>query len=809
MSKSDVVENIVTFTINDKEHQAAAGSMLIEVTDAADIHIPRFCYHKKLTVAANCRMCLVEVEKAPKPLPACATPVMEGMKVWTKSKKALAAQKDTMEFLLINHPLDCPICDQGGECELQDLSMAFGGDSSSYQEIKRVVVDKEIGELVATEMTRCIQCTRCVRFGEEISGMRELGATGRGDRMEIGTFVEQSLNSELSGNIIDICPVGALTAKPSRYHSRSWEMLQTEGIGSHDSVGSNVRLHTFKNKIVRVIAGENEAINECWISDRDRFSYQGVYAEDRVKSPMIKQNGVWKEVDWSLALETVATELKSVDPDSVGVLASARATLEEQYLLQKMMRGIGVNNIDHRLRQSDFHDQENTDLFPSLGMKISEIEKLDAVVLIGSNVRKEQPMINHRIRKATLKGTKVYCVNSRELQFNYDVEDQLVVSPSEMVNALALMAKASYTLSKNKIPAGLNDLLKGVRVNKSTKLFVENLAEFKNAGIFIGSIAEQHPAYSTIRVLSLVIAKNTGSKIGFIGGAANTSGAWLAGLVPHRKEAGRRISEVGKTAADMLNHPKNAYVLLDVELEADTDNPQKALAALKQAECVIAISPYASKTLLDNAHIILPSAAYTETSGTFVNIEGTWQSFKAASKSYEQARPAWKILRVLGNYLDVEGFDYVSSKDVRNELKAICDKAGDVGHRFEVKGIYTGTDPVDTNSIQRIGEVGEYSCDSLVRRAQALQDSKPEQQAVQINAKEAKKLGLDIAKLGNDQNVQVKQGRTLIDMPMLVNDNIPDGCALIMAGTVASSKLGSAFGEVNITLREFLKEKTS
>jgi len=802
MSKTDngVVENLITFTINGKEHQAAPGSMLIEVTDAADIHIPRFCYHKKLTVAANCRMCLVEVEKAPKPLPACATPVMEGMKVWTKSEKALTAQKDTMEFLLINHPLDCPICDQGGECELQDLSMAFGGDTSHYQELKRVVVDKDIGELVATEMTRCIQCTRCVRFGEEISGMRELGATGRGDRVEIGTFVEKSVDSELSGNIIDICPVGALTAKPSRYHSRSWEMLQSEGIGSHDSVGSNVRLHTFKNKLVRVIAGENESINECWISDRDRFSYQGVYAEDRVKSPMIKQNGIWKEVDWSLALETVANKLGDVNPDLVGVLASARSTIEEQYLLQKLMRSIGVNNIDHRLRQTDFNEQENADLFPSLGMNIADIENLDAVMLIGSNVRKEQPMINHRIRKAALKGASIYCVNPRELEFNYDVTEQLVVSPNEMVSALALIAKASFTLSKKKIPAGLSDLLKSVRANKDSKALAESLSNSKNAAIFVGSIAEQHPAYSTLRALGLVIAQNTGAKFGFVGGAANTSGAWLAGLLPHRKEAGETVEKAGMTAAEMLNHPKKVYVLLDVELEADSDNPQQALAALNQAECVIAISPYANKKTLANADIILPSAAYSETSGTFVNIEGNWQSFKAASKAYGNARPAWKILRVLGNQLDAKGFDYVSSKDVRDELKGLCDEAGNAGHKFEANGIYATQDSVSSKSLQRIGEVAEYGCDSLVRRAQALQDSKPAQHQVQLNTKDIENLGLQDVLSNADQQVQVKQGGVMVEMPMTANDMIPEGCALLMAGTKSSSLLGSAFGEIEVTL---------
>ncbi len=792
-------DNLVTISINDVEHKAQPGSMLIQVADAADIHIPRFCYHNKLTVAANCRMCLVEVEKAPKPLPACATPVMEGMKVWTKSEKALTAQKDTMEFLLINHPLDCPICDQGGECELQDLSMAFGGDSSSFQEIKRVVVDKDIGELVSTEMTRCIQCTRCVRFGEEISGMRELGATGRGDRMEIGTFVEKSLDSELSGNIIDICPVGALTAKPSRYQSRSWEMLQSEGIGSHDSVGSNVRLHTFKNKLVRVIAGDNEDINECWISDRDRFSYQGVYAKDRVKAPMVKKNGMWKEVDWSEALETASTMLKDANPDSVGVLASPRATLEEQYLLQKLMRGIGVNSIDHRLRQTDFYDQENTALFPSLGMKIPDIEKSDTVLLIGSNVRKEQPLINHRIRKAALAGAEVYTMNPRELDFNYGVTEQMIVTPNEMVTQLLLIAKASFTLSKKKAPAGLSELLKSVRANKHAKSIAESLKKAKNAVVFIGSIAEQHPAYSTLRVLSLVIANNTGAKFGFLGGAANTSGAWIAGLIPHRQEAGKAADSIGKNASEMLNHPKKIYFLLDVELESDSDNPQQALAALNQADCVIAVTPYANKKMLANADIILPSAAYSETSGTFVNIEGTWQSFKAASKSYEDARPAWKILRVLGNHLDVKGFDYISSRDVRDELKELCTQAEEMPV-FEAIGTFSAYETANIKSLQRIGEVGEYMCDSLVRRASALRDSQPNHQAVQLNTKEISGLGLETALADEQQKVQVKQGGVMVEMPLIANEMIPDGCALIFSGSKSSSLLGSAFGEVEITL---------
>lgn len=806
---SDIETNLVTITINDKQIEAAAGSMLIDIADKSDIHIPRFCYHKKLSVAANCRMCLVDVEKAPKPLPACATPVNEGMVVWTRSERALSAQKDTMEFLLINHPLDCPICDQGGECELQDLSMEFGGDSSSYHEIKRVVIDKDIGELVSTEMTRCIQCTRCVRFGEEISGMREMGATGRGDRMEIGTYVEKSLNSELSGNIIDICPVGALTAKPSRYNSRAWEMMQSPSIASHDSVGSSVKLHTFKQKLVRVIAGENEEINECWISDRDRFSYQGVYAKDRVKKPMVKSNDIWKEVEWSEALDLTVEKLNSVSANDIGVLASARSTLEELYLLQKTMRSIGVSSIDHRLRQVDFDNQESSDVFPSLGMRIADIERLDGVLLVGSNVRKEQPMINHRIRKAALNGAKVMCVNPIALDFNYDVETQRVSNPAEMINTLAVIAKASYVSSNNEIPAGLKDLLADVEVNETDQVLVENLIAAKNSAVFLGSISVQHPRYSTLQALSKAVAANTDSKLGYFAEAANTTGAWLAGAVPHRVEAGLKSASIGLNAGEMLSHAKKVYVLLDVELERDSDNPQQAKAVLNQADTVIAISPYANENLLAAADIILPSAAYSETSGTYVNTEGTWQSFKAASKAYEDARPAWKILRVLGNKLDVKGFDYVSSRDVRDELRELCKKV-ECTNSLSVEGIYAKFDEVVKSQVlYRIGNTAEYAADSLVRRATALQKSSPEQNAIQLNSKEASVLGLKnfvvegSEKAGEDQQaiaVNVKQGGVSVSMPLLVNDNIPDRCALLAAGTESSGMLGSAFGEIEITV---------
>lgn len=781
----------VKIIVDEKELEVNAGSMLIEVADEVGIQIPRFCYHKKLSISANCRMCLVEVEKAPKPMPACATPVSEGMVVWTKSEKALSAQKDTMEFLLINHPLDCPICDQGGECELQDVSMAAGGSSSSFQEIKRVVPDEDIGELVATEMTRCIQCTRCVRFGEEIAGMREMGATGRGDRMAIGTFIEKSLTSELSGNIIDICPVGALTAKPSRYKARPWEMMQTEGIASHDCVGSNISLHTSRNQLVRVVAAENESINECWISDRDRFSYQGTDSKDRVGSPMIKRNGVWKDVEWTEALELVAERLKEFDGDDVGVLASPRATIEELYLLQKSMRAIGVSSIDHRLRQVDFNQQETAGLFPWLGMNIVELEKLDAVLLVGSDVRKEQPILNHHIRKAVLNGAKVMSVNARKLEYNYDVVDQLVSDPLAIVDTLAAIAKEAGA----KAPEGLADLFDEAKSTDAVKSVVKKLKDATNGALFIGSVAIQHPVYSTIKVLSALVAKQTDIKLGYFAESANTAGAWLSGAVPHRQEAGVIAESIGKNTSEMLQASMKVYVLLDVEPEFDCDNPLLANDAMQKAECVIAITPYANKNMLENADIILPCSGFGETSGSFVNAEGCWQSFRAAAKSFGDSKPAWKIFRVLGNTLGVQGFDYVSSADVRDELKNSCDAADSVTNNVDVTDSYEVSGNI-SDGLQRIGDVAMFSGDSLVRRATALQESFSSQNKVYLNAVEFAKLGLN----EDVQEVSVKQGESSTTMEVVLDDSIPDACALIYSGTSSAATLGSAFGSIELTV---------
>ncbi len=538
----------VSLEINGIPLQARKGAMIIEVADEADIDIPRFCYHKKLSIAANCRMCLVQVEKAPKALPACATPVAEGMKVFTRSPEALTAQKATMEFLLINHPLDCPICDQGGECELQDIAMGYGEDVSRYTESKRVVKDKNIGPLISTDMTRCIHCTRCVRFGAEIAGMRELGATGRGEFMEIGTYVEKALSSELSGNIIDLCPVGALNAKPSRMAARAWELIQHASVAPHDAIGSNLYLHTLRGRVVRAVPREREGINETWISDRDRFSYQGLYSADRFDSPKLKVAEDWDVVDWDSALTQISERLREYASEEVGVLVGANATLEEMYLLQKLMRGIGVHNIDHRLRQADYSDQARAPLFPWLGQLIADLESLDALLLVGSNIRKEQPIAAHRLRKASLKGAKLMAVNPRDFEFVFALSDKLIVQPLAMVEALAGIAKASLHLASVEIPQALEAVLAGVEVAPTHERMAEQLRAAKRASILLGPMVENHPYFSQLRVLASVIAEHTGACLGYLPLAANSAGAWLAGVLPHRLPAGQKDTNPGLDA---------------------------------------------------------------------------------------------------------------------------------------------------------------------------------------------------------------------------------------------------------------------
>ncbi len=701
---------MLNIEIDGQKYQAEQGSMIIEIADQNGISIPRFCYHKKLSVAANCRMCLVDVEKAPKAVPACATPVTEGMIVRTKSPKALDAQKAVMEFLLINHPLDCTICDQGGECELQDLSVGYGKDVSKFVEGKRVVKDKDIGPLIATEMTRCIHCTRCVRFGTEIAGIREMGATGRGEHMEIGTFIAKSVDSEVSGNVIDLCPVGALTAKPSRFNARAWELQARPAVAAHDCLGSNIDIHVRRNQVIRVVPRENESINEVWISDRDRFSYEALQQSSRLTQPRIKRDGKWQDASWSEALEIVATKLQHYGAQTAA-LASPNNTTEELYLLQKLLRGLGSDSIDTRLRQRDFSADLSAPLYPSLGMPIADLETRDVTLLVGSNLRKEQPVAALRLRKSTRHGA-VISVSPRDYDHNFKCAEELV--GSDWVQQLAGIAKALLSAGASSAN-DVGTLLQNVVVSEQQKRAADLLLKGEQKAVIVGAAALDHPQGATILALAQLVAQLSAASFGTLTHGANTAGAYLAGALPHRREAGHASATIGKNAQQILTQGAKAMLLLDVEPEFDSSAGSSAKTALQNAEFVVALTPWADHSASEYADVLLPIAAFGETSGTYVNVEGTFQSFAAAVSAQGEARPAWKVLRVLGNLSNQSGFDYHSSEDVLKELELALDHAANVNSAIKMPNNLT------VDGFQ--GEVGLYQVDALVRRAKSLQQT--------------------------------------------------------------------------------------
>lgn len=774
------MSDLVEIEIDGKPYQAKPNSMVIQVADEAGVYIPRFCYHKHLSVAANCRMCLVEVEKSPKALPACATPIMPGMKVFTKSPKALAAQKAVMEFLLINHPLDCPICDQGGECELQDLSLGFGSADSFYNEGKRTVKDKDIGPLVETEMTRCIQCTRCVRFGTEVAGLRELGATGRGEHMEIGTYIEHAMTSEVSGNIIDLCPVGALTSKPFRFTARAWELEQNASIAPHDCVGSNIYIHTRYGKVMRAVPHENPNINETWISDRDRFSYEGLYHSDRLDRPYIRVNGEWQETDWEMALEFAVEGLQRVavadGAGQIGALASPNSTLEEFYLLQKLMRGIDSPNIDHRLRQVDFADQDTLAAFPSLGMSIADIENCDTIFLIGANIQKEQPLASIRVRKAALKGAKVVVLNMADYPFHFNVAGKQIVAPLAMASALA------------KIEQAVTDAT-------SQDVIAQALRGGKQTAILLGNLAANHPHASTLRGLAQRIAQKIGATVGMMTEGANSAGAWLAGAVPHRGPAAAKVKP-GLDAQAMLHQARKAYLLMNVEPDLDCANSMVAIKALENAEFVVSLSQFKNPILEKHADVILPIAPFTETSGTFVNAAGNFQTFKGVANPVGESRPAWKVLRVLGNLFQLNEFEYQSAQDVRDEIDALIDKleftanASSPVSEKHTKEVATG--------LTRLGEIPIYAVDSLVRRAKALQAAQPSLEGqittIRMNQVLAERLGLYEGMMA-----LAKQPHGEVILPVSIDARLPDQTVLIAGGIPETASLGELIGAVEVS----------
>ncbi len=712
-----MADELVNIEVNGQPLKARKGQMIMQATDPAGIYIPRFCYHDKLSVAANCRMCLVEVEKAPKPMPACATPVAEGMKIFTKSRKAIAAQKATMEFLLINHPLDCPICDQGGECELQDLAMGFGRDIARFSERKRVVKDKNLGPLVSSDMTRCIHCTRCVRFGAEIAGLPEMGAMGRGEDMEIGTYVEKSVDHELSGNIIDLCPVGALNSKPFRFRARAWEMTQQPLVSPHDGVGTNLYGHILRGRLMRVVPRTNEEINETWIADRDRFSYEGVYSDDRLLSPMIRQGGKWVPVDWEKALAAAAEGLKSIaakhGADAIGVLASASSTLEELHLTARLARNLGTSNIDHRLRRQDFRDQAADPLVPTLGLALADVERLQSLLVVGSNLRREVPLIAHRVRKAAKAGAAVSFVNPKRFEYLFPVADDIVSECA--VRTLAALVRAAAEKTGKSAPPHLD--VSNANVGDAERRIVERLTTGERRAILVGALAMRHVAFSEIRALSAALAELTGASIGYLSEGGNAVGAHLAGVLPHRGAAGKPQATVGLDACGMFESPRKGYLLVGgIEPGADCASP-RTTAALAQAECVVMCTPYVTEELRTAAHVLLPMGSFAETSGTFVNLEGRWQSVAGVAQPVGAARPGWKVLRVLANLLGLRGFEYQSSEEVRDELRRQASAATDHRYsgRFQVNGSAATSGTVD---------VPMYRIDAVLRRARSLQKTR-------------------------------------------------------------------------------------
>ncbi|MCX7168473.1 MAG: NADH-quinone oxidoreductase subunit NuoG [Rhodocyclales bacterium] len=766
---------MVEIEIDGKTLQVAEGSTIIEAAHQLGTYIPHFCYHKKLSIAANCRMCLVEVEKAPKPMPACATPVTKGMKVFTHSALAVKAQKAVMEFLLINHPLDCPICDQGGECQLQDLAVGYGESASKYEEEKRVVPDKNLGPLVATDMTRCINCTRCIRFTAEIAGFMELGQSFRGEHAEVMPFIGKTVDTELSGNLIDLCPVGALTSKPFRFAARTWELSRRKSVSPHDGLGSNLIVQTKHDKVMRVLPLENEDINECWLTDKERFSYQGLNSVDRLTRPMVKQGGEWKEVDWNVALDYASHALRDVAKThggaAIGGLLSPHATLEEMYLAQKLLRGLGSENIDFRLRQSDFSADGKRKGAPWLGMKIADIGRLDRVLVVGSFLRKDHPLIAQRLRQSAKRGTEVSVLHSADDDLLIKLAARAIAAPSRLPAVLAQIVKAVCQLKNVAPDAALAD----VTVSAEAQAIAQSLASGSSSGILLGNFAQQHPQAATLQALAGQLAAALGGKFGFLGEAANSVGGYVAKAVP---------SGAGLNAAAMLKDPRQAYVVVGAEPELDCADGAQALAALARAAAVVVLSPFKSQAMLDYAAVLLPVSPFSETSGTFVNTEGRVQSFYAAAKPLGEARPAWKVLRVLGNLLDVAGFEFNSSEDVRAEALG--------GTPEFVSGLDNGVGAAALNltasvtGIERVADVPIHFADSLVRRSPALQ------QARDSAAPTARMNAALLAKLGLASGEQARiGGSATVTLLAQLDAGLPDGVVRVAAAHADTLALGA------------------
>jgi NADH-quinone oxidoreductase subunit G len=763
--------------IDGRPTEVPNGATVMDAANQLGIYIPHFCYHPKLSIAANCRMCLVQVEKAPKPLPACATPVTDGMKVQTASDFAKKAQSSVMEFLLINHPLDCPICDQGGECQLQDLAVGYGKSSSRYNEPKRVVLYKDMGPLIsAEEMSRCIHCTRCVRFGQEVAGIMELGMMGRGEHSEIVSFVGRSVDSELSGNMIDLCPVGALTSRPFRYTARTWELSRRRSVSPHDSLGANLIVQVKNNKVMRVLPLENEAVNECWLSDKDRFSYAALDSDDRLTTPMIREAGEWKPVDWQVALERAAEGLKKAGADAGG-LGSPHATLEELYLLQKLVRALGSDSVDFRLRQSDFSADGRRRGAPWLGMPIADLSKLDRVLVVGSFLRKDHPLLANRIRQAAKRGQQVNVLHAVDDDSLIAVANKAIVPPSEFPEVLAQLVRAVAEAKQVPVPAEVKD----AEPWNDVKHIASSLVSGQNVGLFLGNLAVQHPRAAEIHALVQHLAELLGAKLGVLGEAANSVGGYLANCVPSGK---------GRNAAAMVAQPPKAVLTVGLEPLLDLHDGAAAVRAL-EGSFVVALTAWRS-AVEQVADVMLPIGPFTETSGTFVNTEGRMQGFNGTVRALGAARPGWKVLRVLGNMLGAAGFEYETSEAIRDE----CIREDAVAARLDnrIDGIAYRGGRATGSALERVADVPIHFADPIARRAQPLQETRDAQPPrAGLHGALFEKLGL---KAGD--KVRVKQGGAEAVLIAVRSDNLPPGCVRVAAAHPTTAVLGPMFGSVTV-----------
>ena len=776
---------MIELQLDGKPVSVAPGSMVMHAADAAGVYVPHFCYHKKLSIAANCRMCLVEIEKAPKPMPACATPVTQGMVVHTKSEKALAAQKSVMEFLLINHPLDCPICDQGGECQLQDLAVGYGKSSSRYTEEKRVVFHKEVGPLISMEeMSRCIHCTRCVRFGQEVAGVMELGMIHRGEHSEITTVKGRTVDSELSGNMIDICPVGALTSKPFRYSARTWELARRKSVSPHDSTGANLIVQTKANKVMRVVPLENEDVNECWIADRDRFSYEALNSPSRLSTPMIRQGGQWQSVDWNTALGYVADGLKRIKAEfgaaGIGALATPHSTVEELHLLAKLVRGLGSENIDFRTRHAD---PSNTALSGSarwLGTSIASLSTLQSAFVIGSFLRKDHPLFAQRLRQAARKGGQIHRLHALDDDWAMPLGTSLIAAPSSWLQSLADVAAA---VAAHK---GVAAPLPG-QANDAARAVAASLLGAERKALLLGNAAAQHPQAAQLLALAHWIGEHTGASVGYLGEAANSVGAQLVGAVPG---AG------GLNAAQMLSQPMKALLLLNVEPELDAADAPAARAALQRSGLVVALTSF-KDAMVENADVLLPIAPFTETAGTFVNAEGRVQSFTGVVAPLGETRPAWKVLRVLGNLLGLSGFEQDNAEQVRTE--ALGDPSALPSRLDNRSAALPASVAPAPAGYERIADVPIYAADALVRRAESLQrtaDARapraglPSGLWAQLGLKAGEPVRL---------SAQGPQGEQVLILAAEEDPSLAPAAVRVPAGHADTAALGAMFGLINVS----------